>query len=326
MTTMNGKGSFGANAAGVAFIAVIAIAAVAPLIYWKWPREYDISFDASVADPAYPTGGPVVLFDEAHQNTHTADAGYRPFVELVRNDGYALRVQRSPLTAGSLDGVAVFVVVLPRGSNDANHDPAFTDAETAIVDLWVRGGGSLLLITDHWPYGPAAASLARRFDVEMSGGFAEDPDHHDPVRGASHIIYSAENGLLGDHPIVRGRNERERIDRILTFTGQSLRGPPGAAPILALSPAAIDRPPTAPQVERDGDDVRVSMTYGDPVSAEGRAQALALEVDGGRVVVLGEAGMLRAHHSRGFDVGMNVPGYDNRQLALNIMHWLSRVP
>jgi hypothetical protein len=44
------------------------------------------------------------------------------------------------------------------------------------------------------------------------------------------------------------------------------------------------------------------------------------------VVVLGEAGMLRAQRERnGQLVGMNVPGYDNRQMALNIMHWLSRI-
>jgi len=36
--------------------------------------------------------------------------------------------------------------------------------------------------------------------------------------------------------------------------------------------------------------------------------------------------MLRAQRPRrGLPVGMNVPGYDNRQLALNIMHWLSRL-
>ena len=47
----------------------------------------------------------------------------------------------------------------------------------------------------------------------------------------------------------------------------------------------------------------------------------------GRLVVLGEAGMLtaqidgRSHKN----FGMNVPGIDNKQLALNIMHWLSRL-
>jgi protein-S-isoprenylcysteine O-methyltransferase Ste14 len=68
------------------------------------------------------------------------------------------------------------------------------------------------------------------------------------------------------------------------------------------------------------------MEYGAPVAAGGRAQGLALEVQTGRVVILGEAGMLRAQRGRnGERVGMNVPGCDNRQLALNIMRWLSRV-
>jgi hypothetical protein len=60
------------------------------------------------------------------------------------------------------------------------------------------------------------------------------------------------------------------------------------------------------------------------ISAAGRAQGLALEFGKGRVVVLGEAAMLTAQVAlRGFRFGMNVPGIDNRQLALNIMHWLS---
>jgi hypothetical protein len=68
------------------------------------------------------------------------------------------------------------------------------------------------------------------------------------------------------------------------------------------------------------------MEYGDPASAAGRAQAIALELEKGRIVVLGEAGMLRAQRGRGGErVGMNVPGYDNRQLAINILRWLSRV-
>jgi len=66
------------------------------------------------------------------------------------------------------------------------------------------------------------------------------------------------------------------------------------------------------------------MEYGDPRPAAGWAQGIVLEFGRGRAVVLGEAGMLRAQRDRSGLVGMNVPGYDNRQLALNIMHWLSR--
>jgi hypothetical protein len=113
---------------------------------------------------------------------------------------------------------------------------------------------------------------------------------------------------------------------VLTFTGQSLRGPTDAAAWLRLSDTAVDRPASTPKVEKIGGDVRVTMIYGDPVSAKGRAQAVALELDKGRVVVLGEAGMLSAQRDRrGLPVGMNFRGYDNRQLALNIMHWLSRL-
>ena len=45
----------------------------------------------------------------------------------------------------------------------------------------------------------------------------------------------------------------------------------------------------------------------------------------GHVVVLGEAAMLSAQLAgpNGNPFGMNRPGIDNRQLALNIMHWLS---
>jgi hypothetical protein len=60
------------------------------------------------------------------------------------------------------------------------------------------------------------------------------------------------------------------------------------------------------------------------VSAAGRAQGAALSFGKGRVVVLGEAAMLTAQVApRVFRFGMNLPGIDNRQLALNIMHWLS---
>jgi hypothetical protein len=44
-------------------------------------------------------------------------------------------------------------------------------------------------------------------------------------------------------------------------------------------------------------------------------------------VVLGEAACLSAQLVAGGKkpFGMNVPGIDNRQLALNVMHWLSRL-
>ena len=310
----------------IATVAVL-VAAIVGIVVLVANRErpYDRAFDGRVTDPAYRADGPVVLYDEGHLNTHTTTAGYKPLADLMRSDGYNLRVSRQPLTAAALGGVTVLVLVLAQGANDTNDDPAYSDAEGAAIEGWVRRGGSLLLITDHWPYGSAVSSLARRFDVAMGAGLVQDTAHHDPDRGDSHLVFSEQNGLLRDHPIVRGRSEAERVRRVLTFTGQSVQGPATGVAFLALSDAATERPPGPAQAVRDGGDLRVTMEYGDPISVAGKAQGLALQAGAGRVVVLGEAGMLRAQRPRnGQLVGMNVPGYDNRKLALNIMHWLSR--
>jgi hypothetical protein len=310
-----------------AAIALILVGiTVAVLFVINREREYDPDFDAGMADPAYRGDGPIVLYDEGHLNTHSTTGGYKPLADLIRNDGYSLRATQAPLSTQSLDGVSILLIVLARGSNDANDESAFNDQEIAVVDKWVRDGGSLLLVTDHWPYGSAVAPLARQFDVEMGQGMVEDPEHHDPARGDSHVVFSADNGLLRDHPITRGRTETERIRRVLSFTGQSILGPPAAVPFLALSEHATERPPTTPQVTKEGGDVRISMEYANAVSASGKAQGIAMELGKGRVVILGEAGMLRAQRGdHGELVGMNVSGYDNRQLAINIMHWLSRI-
>jgi len=309
----------------IATAAVLIAVMVAAALFATRDQSYDRDFDARVAQPAYHGNGPVVLFDEGHLNTHTTTGGYKPLADLLRSDGYTLRVSEQQLTAQTLEGVSLLVLPLARGRNDANDDAAYSEAEAAVIETWVRGGGSLLLITDHWPYGSAVIPLARRFDIAMRAGLVQDAAHHDPERGDSHLVFSLANGLLRDHPIIRGRSPAERVQRVMTFTGQSVQGPATAVPFLALSGAATERPPGLPQVARSGGDVQVNMEYGAPVAASGRSQGLALEVESGRVVVLGEAGMLRAQRDRnGIRVGMNVPDYDNRQLALNIMHWLSR--
>jgi hypothetical protein len=287
---------------------------------------YDSSFDTRVVEPAYRTPGPCVLFDEAHLNHHTANGRYKPFADLITNDGYDVQRNRDAFSVERLARVSVLVVVCAKGKNDAHDAPAFEDGETAAVEQWVRSGGSLLLVTDHFPFSSAAASLGGRFGVDMRNGMVEDPKHHEPTLGDSHLVFSRANGLLLDHCITQGRNPTERIERVLTFTGQSLKAPADGSAFLRLSDSAVDRPASAPTIEKVGRDVRVTVTYGDPVSAKGRAQGLALQRGKGRVVVLGEAGMLSAQRDRrGSPVGMNFPGYDNRQLALNIMHWLSRL-
>lgn len=291
----------------IVILAVLGGAAV--FLYMNQERPYDSSFDTRVPNPVGM--GAVVLYDEGHRNTHLTTTGYKPLADLIRHDGYELRVLKGAVSAEELRGVRVFVIVAAEGANPTNDSAAFTPAEGATVAEWVRGGGSLLLVTDHWPFGVAMRSLASAVDVDLGGGFVED-------HGQSQLVFSRDNGSLLDHPVTRD------VRRVMTFTGSSVLGPAGAVSFMLLSDSATERPPGPARVERDGNDQRVMMTYGDPKPAGGRAQGVAFELGKGRVVALGEAGMLRAQKNRSGLVGMNVPGYDNRQLALNIMHWLSR--
>ena len=290
-------------------------------------QQSDPNFAAKVSHPAYTKKHPKVLFDEAHNNFHTAGGRYKPFADLVTNDGYQLIPNKEKFSKAMLKGYDVLVLANAAGERGNRANPAFTDDECDAVRDWVRAGGSLLLVTDHYPYGSAAEILAKRFGVEMSKGFTEDLANYDKTSGdESQLVYTRERGLLINHPIIKGRNKDERINRVMTFTGQSLKSAQGQA-FLILSATAMDRIPKSVKVEQMADGARTTVEYSDPISAAGRAQAIALKFGKGRVVVTGEAAMLTAQlNARNqTPIGMNVSGTDNRQLALNIMHWLSKL-
>jgi hypothetical protein len=273
----------------------------------------DPNFNASVAKPAYPEKHPKLLFDEAHFNVHTTKTGYKPFSDLVANDGYTVIPNDKPFSAKALEGADILVIANARGAATRSEKPAFTEAECDAVRDWVKAGGSLLLITDHYPTGHAAELLSKRFDVDMSKGRTEDRAQAAPRAGSpSTLLFSTTNHLLGDHIIIRGRDASETIKVVVTFTGQSLKGPADSTPLLKLSDDAIDILP--------GDNNK-------QVPASGRSQGLAMAFGKGRVVELGEASEVSAQLAgpQNRPMGMNYPGIDNRQFALNIVHWLSRL-
>jgi hypothetical protein len=292
------------------FAGAVAVALSAPTLAQQIP---DPNFNPHVEHPAYTKNFPRVMFDEAHNNFHTTTGRYKPFVDLIFSDGYHVAANRKSFSKESLQSFKLLVIVNALGAEDMDDEgadkPAFTEQECDAVRDWVNNGGALLLIADHAPFGAAAQILARRFDVEMSKGFVLDVEHS-VQDNPSLLIFSRENKLLLDHPITQGRNESERINRVQTFTGQALKGPQGTTQILALANTAND------QTDPMG---------GEKKSVAGQAQGLAFKFGKGRVVMLAEAAMLSAQVAgpENFRMGMNVSGNDNRQFALNIMHWLS---
>jgi len=276
----------------------------------------DPHFNTSVRNPAYTQEHPVVAVDEAHHNYHTMHGRYEPFAQLLQNDGYTVVAGTAPFTPAGLQSVRVLVIAnATGGAGAAPGTPAFTAEECAVVEQWVRSGGSLLLIADHRPFGSAARELALRFGVEMGQGFVADVEHSDG--NPTFLVFSDRNGLLGDSPVIQGRNAAERVRRVVAFTGQSLSIPPGAIALLKLAPTA-----------REGATADEAAMKKSADGQHDRAQGVALPFDKGRVIVVGEAALFSAQLLRqtgrpDFRFGMNAPGNDDKQFALNVLHWLS---
>jgi hypothetical protein len=119
--------------------------------------------------------------------------------------------------------------------------------------------------------------------------YARDDQFHDGWDN-ERLLFSRDNGLLNDCLITNGRNQHERVNQVVTFTGQSLSGPNESTSLLRLSDEAYDWESR-------------SVRY----PAKGHSQAIALQYGNGCIVV----------------VGMNRAGNDDSQFALNIVHWLS---
>ena len=286
----------------------------------------DPDFAPKVAQPMFVTHHPRLLVDQAHHNTHTAHARYDALARLVTADGFSVFADANPFTPHDLKEAEVLVVANPLGSEDPKSakvtDPAFTAEECDAVHAWVEAGGALLLIADHAPMGMAARPMAARFGVDFNAGVLTDPTLADKSFGASTLVFSSATGTLGDHVIIHGRAPAERVKRVRTYTGQSLSVPPGAVALLKVTPRAQDimlNPAGGPGAVAD------SLKHG----AAGRAQAIAFTVGRGRVVMIGETTIFAAQIQTGADgvkhkVGLNSPGFDNRQFALNVMRWLAK--
>jgi hypothetical protein len=268
-----------------------------------------------------------ILLDEAHHNLFAAAAGgYRSFVRLVTEEGFSVTTNSAPFSAGRLATTDILLITNPNGGGaaapiDERVRAAFTGAEVDTVQQWIVAGGALLLVTDHYPAGASARILAERLGVHLSAGWTDDSSHrrtlptYGPVFG--YLLFSRAAGLIGDHPIMNGRERSERIETVSTTTGESIDGPAGSIALLPLSPTALDWLPTgsapeqpSPDRPRDFNPCPACQTR----SASGRNQGIAFEFERGRVVVVGEMGVLTDHAAN----------TSNRQFTLNIVRWLAR--
>lgn len=281
----------------------------------------DSAFRPRVDRPAYAAAaGPLVLVDEAHNNTHHIDGSFRPFADVLRADGYRVEALREPFTREGIGRGQILVIINALASRNVDNwilptPSAFRPAEIETVLQWISSGGALLLVADHMPFPGAAEDLARRLGVAFTNGFAIDTVTWDP------LVFRRGEGSLARHPITEGRRPAERIDSVATFWGQAMRAIDTRVwGLLTFSgPHVISYQP-----ERAW---RFSETT-PTVAVTGWLQGATLTRGLGRVVILGEAGMLSAQlmARASTPAGMNAAvARQNQQFVLNIFHWLCRL-
>jgi hypothetical protein len=284
---------------------------------WLFSQQVaDTTYHPDIPDPAYKQGtGPVIFIDEGHFNFHTRDGRYRAFAMLLERDGYVVsgyqgQFEKNRLSEGE-------ILVISNALNEANVNDwylptpsAFTESEIKTVKKWVKRGGNLFLIADHMPMAGAAMELAAAFGFGFTNGFAVDTIARGPA------FFNREDATLGENILTNGRDPSERVDQIVSFTGQAFSIPRDAVPVLTFGKNFLNLLPDTAWVF----DERTTID-----NLEGWSQGAYKKFGRGRVAVFGEAAMFTAQLAGPDQIKMgmnNEIAPENYKLLLNIIHWL----
>jgi hypothetical protein len=275
----------------------------------------DPSFDSNVLQPFYKNNkGPKVLIEGGHHNFLIQRSLLNPFMDLVKSDGYKPEIDSLPIDKKYLAKYDIVVLnpALPfdYGTKKEVGDLiTYTKEEIDHMYDYVNKGGSLLILVDRTPFDVAMAPLLAKFGITSAYGNVADSLHMVKEYGKNIIQYSKENGLLtANHPILKGRNASEEIDNVIMITASAFKGK-DYTNILPTSANAF--------IANAG--VNTSLE-------PGSSQGLAGKVGKGKLVVLSDSEIFIAmlFGKNKVPVGMQMPAYDLKQFALNIMHWLSK--
>lgn len=280
----------------------------------------DTTFQLANPHPAFANGtGPQVCIDEGHYNFHTAEGRYKPFANLLRGDGY--RVTRftdafTRETVAECDLLVIANALAEANETDWSypHPSAFTQNEIRELQQWVFDGGRLLMFADHAPIAGAARDLAAVFGVVMTDAYTDG--------GPGPDIFRMSDQTLRPHDIFRGRNDAERVDSVMTFTGQAFQITAGWDPLIVFGPEATAF-------------INMTQAFQNVPAAEWPRFSIAGWIHGaarawerGRAVFLGEAAMCSAQVAgpNRTPMGMNHPSApQDAQFCLNVVRWLTGV-
>ena len=275
----------------------------------------DENFSYLISVPMYEKGGgPLILFDEAHNNAVTLKGAYSAFGKLLQQDGYNIVSTKENVSLSLLEKGEIFVTVNAMyDMEDWNlpSESAFSQEEINALSTWVASGGSLFLVTDHMPCGASVNDLAGRFGINVINGFALRKD------GLPEVFSKQRNTLFSNaitsHP-------GKEIDSIMCWGGTGFIVPTNAHIISVLgNDYNIYLPNDVSQIKRP---IPPNLPY---ISGMGLVNGAYLKFGKGKIVIFGDGAPFSAQLQgiKSNKRGMNHPwARQNAQFLLNIVHWL----
>jgi hypothetical protein len=199
------------------------------------------------------------------------------------------------------------------------HASAFTRAEIDALVTWIRGGGSLLLFADHSPGAGASAGLASALGLQVFDGWARINDRDDNPE-----LYARRDGIFASHPILDGRDTRERIDVVSVTIAGAFYPSEQFQPLIKFGPAARGYVRLGELGQQLAD---IPESEWPRFALEGWWLGATREWGRGRIVAFGDGTACTAQrYGPGREpLGMNRPeAKDNPQFCLNLVRWLAQ--
>lgn len=248
-----------------------------------------------------------ILFDESHNTFWSASInnGYSSFANAVRTEGYQVDRSTSGLSFDVLKKYAVLVVAVT-----FTPPKPFSTSEIEAIKKFVHEGGGLLLIGVGWSWvdyshknidAYPVNQISKEFGVSFNEDVINDPTDYYPTGGEGNPIFHIP--YITDHSTTKGINE------ICACGG---------------NPCSLKIIDNSVQVIIKGDEDSYTgyhNTHYYPAGTNPPILAVT-EYGNGKVVFLGHDGFFANADDNEDDIG-NLYEYDNKQLGLNIMHWLA---
>ena len=181
----------------------------------------DSLFSKKIVDKSYSrSSGPLVLIDKGHNNYHTLQGRFKPFGKLLEYDGYRVDELSDIMLLNQLQPDVLVIANAIHRDNVSNWtstiSQAFLTDEIDIIVKWVKNGGALLLIADHFPFPEAIMDLSKKFGFVSSNSFVIKKQS-----GKGWFSYTREEKTLNTSALeIIGK---PNLDSIMSFTGHCFK-------------------------------------------------------------------------------------------------------